>query len=199
MAYLILTLKDGRRAWYRDTDTRLDKWGAVQQVPLFDDEKGKEVSIAFAIDARRAWRSYCRSAFGSDTQVVHEKYGQPFEVGESPSGTPAPDVRQKHFVTFTNGLGLYVTPGRDPQGEAWFVRACDVPLLVKDGRHTAIESASGRTPQEAAQRAVDTHGSHILFENPEVVAERERQQQQAAQQIHTRRLAGVRPGDLPRQ
>src|ERR1051326_4339320 len=109
MAYLILTLKDGRRAWYRDTDTRLDKWGAIQQVPLFDDEKGKEVSVAFAIDASRAWRSYCLLAFGSDLQIVHEKYGQPFEVGDSQPGTPAPDVRQKQFVPFTNGLGLIVT------------------------------------------------------------------------------------------
>src|SRR5579862_3982382 len=193
MAYLVIVTKDGRRAWYRGTDTRFDRFGAVQQIPQFDDEKAKELKLDFAIDACKAWRSYCRSAFDSDLQIVHDKYGEPFVVGESSSGTPAADVRQKHFVTFTNGLGLYVTPGRDPQGEAWFVRACDVPLLVKDGRHTAIESASGRTPQEAAQRAVDTHGSHILFENPEVVARAEQERQRAEQEKSFK--PGVRPGD----
>jgi hypothetical protein len=193
MAYLILTLKDGRRAWYRDTDTRFDKWGAVQQVPLFDDEKGKEVSVAFAIDARRAWRSYCRSTFDSDLQIVHEKYGQPFEVGESSSGTPAPDVRQKHFVKFTNGLGLIVTPGNTPQGPCWFVKAEDIPAFLPDKSYTAIESVVGETPQEAASRAVDSWGQKILFRDPEEIVREEQERKQSAQQ--TTFVPGLRPGD----
>jgi len=193
MAFLVIKLKDGRRAWYRDTDTRLDKWGAVQQFPRFDDEKGKEVSVAFAIDASRAWRSFCRSAFGSDLQVVHEKYGQPFEVGDSPSAASAVDVRQKQFVRFSNGLGLYVTPGRNAQGEAWFVRASDIPGFLKDGRHTAIESVNGKTPEEAAQRAVDSWRQHILFRNPDEIVREEQERLRVVQEKTF--AAGIRPGD----
>jgi hypothetical protein len=193
MAYLVITTKNGRRGWFVGTDTRFDKYGVVQHVPLFDDEKGKEVSVVFAIDASRTWRSYCLSAFGSDLQVAHEKYGEPFNIGESPSGTPAAEVRQKHFVKFTNGLGLFVTPGRNADGEAWFVRAADVPVFTEDNRHTAIESVSGKTPQEVAQRAVDSWGHKILFRDPADIVREQQERHQAAQQKTF--IPGLRPGD----
>ncbi len=109
------------------------------------------------------------------------------------SSAPVIDVRQKHFVKFTNGLGLYVTPGRDPIGEAWFVRAADVPSFVKDGRHTTIESISGRTPIEAAQRAIDLWSQNILFRDPADIAREQQERHQAAQQRTF--TPGIRPGD----
>jgi hypothetical protein len=192
MAYLVITLKDGRRGWFVGTDTRLSEFKEPVQVPQFDDEKGKEVPVAFAIDAIRAWRSYCLSAFGSDLKVAHEKFGEPLDIGAQ-SSAPFIDVRQKHFVKFTNGLGLYVTPGRDPLGEAWFVRAVDVPSFVKDGRHTTIESVSGRNPHEAAQRAVDLWSQTILFRDPADIAQEEQERHRAAQQRTF--MPGIRPGD----
>lgn len=197
MAYLVITLKDGRRAWYRGTDTRLDKWGVVQQTPLFDDEKGKEVSLTFAIDASRAWRSYCRSAFDSDLQIVHEKYGQPFDIGEAPANLGA-DLRQKHFVTFNNGLGLYVTPGNTPDGPAWFVKASDIPAFAQDNRHTTVESVFGGSPNEAAQRAVSLWGERVLFRDPAEIAREEQERQAAEQQKNRKTYPGIRPGDIPR-
>jgi hypothetical protein len=198
LVYLVVVLKDGRRGWYVASDTRLDEFKRPIQSPLFDDEKAKQVTLDFALDARERWRDYCRQQLGADLRIAQEKYGTFIEEDRPSPSTGQDDSRVRRFVPFTNGLGLIVTPGNTPTGPAWFVRASDIPFFVSNGREAAVESVFGDTPESAAQRAVDVWGQQILFENPEAVAERERQQKQAEQQKLNSRFAGVRPGDIPR-
>ncbi len=112
------------------------------------------------------------------------------------SKAPEQDLRQPQFVPFTNGLGLQVTPGRTPRGDAWFVRAAGIPAFAQDGRHTVIESVSGATPIEAAQRAIDSWGQEILFRDPaqDERDEKARNQVQEAQR-RNQTPQNIRPGD----
>jgi hypothetical protein len=191
LVYLTATTPTGARAWFVALDSRLDKYKRPVQFPLFDDEASKQVSLEFALDARDRWKK----DFGIDCNIAVEKYG-PFIGDDHGPQAPEQDLRQPQFVPFTNGLGLQVTPGRTPRGDAWFVRAVDIPAFAQDGRHTVIESVSGATPIEAAQRAVDTYGQEILFRDPnqDALDERARQQEQVAQK-RNQTPRNIRPGD----
>jgi hypothetical protein len=191
LVYLVSTSKDGRRCWFVNTDTRLNKYQQPIQVPQFDDENSKPVTLEFALDAKARWKR----EFGIDCYIAVEKFGQFIEDDHGPQA-PDQDLRQPQFVPFTNGLGLIVTPGNTPKGQAWFVKASDIPAFKIDGRHTAIESVSGGTPVEAAQRAVDSWGQEILFRDPaqDERDEKARQQAQVVQQRNQTRR-NIRPGD----
>jgi hypothetical protein len=184
LVYIAGISKDGKRCWFAGTVTRLNRLQQPIQVPLFDDEKSKQVDLAFALDARDRWRK----DFGINVQITLEKYGPPIDEDR---GAPAleQDFRRAQFVRFSNGLGLLVTPGRRPEGPCWFVRAADIPSFADGGRHAVIESVAGTTPIEAAQRAVDSWGQQILFFDPATIVEAERQ---ATQQKHF--IPGLRPG-----
>jgi len=191
LVYLVSTSKGGRRCWFVNTDTRLNKYKQPVQFPLFDDENSRQVSLEFALDAKERWLK----EFGISCHIALEKFGN-FVEEDRGTVTPEQDLRQPQFVPFTNGLGLIVTPGNTTKGQAWFVKASDIPVFKIDGRHTAVESVSGATPIEAAQRAVDSWGQEILFRDPaqDERDEQARQQAQAAQQRnHTPR--NIRPGD----
>lgn len=191
LVFLVATSKDGRRCWFAGTDTRLNRFSQPVQFPLFDDESSKQVSLEFALDARDRWKN----EFGIDCHIALEKYGKFIEDDHRPQA-PEQDLRHPQFVPFTNGLGLQVTPGRTPRGDAWFVRAADIPAFAQDGRHTAVESVSGATPIEAAERAVDSWGQEILFRDPaqDERDEKARQQAQAVQQ-RNQTPRNIRPGD----
>src|SRR5882724_8676095 len=169
--YLVGTLKDGRRAWFVGTATWLNQIQQPVQVPLFDDEKSKPVSLEFALEARDRWQR----DFGIDCHIAIERDRVFIDEGRG-NAAPEQDLRRPQFVKFSNGLGIIVTPGNTPNGQTWFVKASDIPVFKIDGRHTAIESVSGDTQIEAAQKAVDTYGQQILFVDPEAIAEKERQQ-----------------------
>ena len=117
-------------------------------------------------------------------------------IDEAHGTPPEQDLRQPQFVPFTNGLGLIVTPGNTPKGQTWFVKASEIPAFKIDGRHTAIESVSGATPIEAAQRAVDSWGQEILFRDP-AQDERDEKARQQAQVVQQRNQTprNIRPGD----
>src|SRR5882762_7675262 len=106
LVYLVSTSKDGRRCWFVNTDTRLNKYQQPIQVPQFDDENSKQVTLEFALDARDRWRK----DFGINVQIVLEKYGPSIDEDRG-TATPEQDLRRPEFVPFTNGLGLTVTPG----------------------------------------------------------------------------------------
>jgi len=190
-AYLVSTSKDGRRCWFVGTDARLNQYQQPIQVPQFDDENSKPVSLEFALDAKVRWKR----EFGIDCHIAIEKYGEFIEDDHGPQA-PEQDLRQPQFVPFTNGLGLQVTPGRTPRGDAWFVRAAGIPAFAQDGRHTVIESVSGATPIEAAQRAIDSWGQEILFRDPaqDERDEKARNQVQEAQR-RNQTPQNIRPGD----
>jgi hypothetical protein len=182
LVYLVGISKTGRRCWFTGTDTRLNRLQQPIQIPLFDDEQSKPVSLEFALEARDRWRR----DFGIDGHIAIERDGAFIDEDR---GAPAleHDLRRPQFVPFTNGLGLLVTPGRRPEGPCWFVRASDVPAFADGGRHTAIESATGTTPIEAAQRAVDSWGQEILFRDSA-----QDEHEQAAQKKNF--TPGLRPG-----
>lgn len=189
--YLFGELKDGRRCWwngiYRDATANFKP----VSIPCFDDADATLVSFEFAIEARKRWRQ----DFGIVVHVALEKYGP--TVSDDASQNSGEDTRTPQFVPFTNGLGLFVTPGTRPDGRCWYLRSGDVPSFRDHQRHTAIESISGATPQEAAQRAVDSWGVEILFRDPNQDARDEEERKKAALEANRRQLNGVlvRPGD----
>jgi hypothetical protein len=183
LVYLVSTSKDGRRCWFVNTDTRLNKYQQPIQVPQFDDENSKPVSLEFALDAREKWRR----EFGIECHIAIERYGPFIEDGRGPQA-PEQDLRQPQFVPFTNDLGLQVTPAARPTGWCWAVRSVDIPFFQQDKKYTSIETIFGDTPEAAAQRAVDLYGQEILFANPNAIAE----PAPAQKKVFT---PGVRPGD----
>lgn len=191
LVYLVSETHDGRRCWFSGSfDTRTNKFQQPVNVPLFDDETGRQVSLEFAIEARKRWRE----DFGITVRICLEKYGQP--IGDDGSQNSGEDNRTPQFVPFTNGLGLTATPGTRPDGRCWFVRAVDIPAFAEGTRHTAIESINGATPVEAAQRAVDCWGQQILFRDPNQDSRDEEARKKAAVEENKRRLNGarIRPG-----
>jgi len=190
LVVIVGSTPDGRRCWFIGTDTRLNRYQQPVQYPLFDDENSKQVTLEFALDARERWRK----EFGIDCHIAIEKYGK-FIDDDHGNASPEQDLRQPQFVTFTNGLGLFVTPGNTPKGQAWFVKALDIPVFKTDGRHTAIESVSGATPIEAAQRAVDSWGQEILFRDPSQDERDEITRQAQATQRRNQAPRNIRPGD----
>lgn len=186
LVYLVGSTRDGRRAWFVGTDTRLNQLQRPIQVPLFDDTNSKPVSFEFALEARNRWRR----DFGIDCHIALERDGVFIDEGRG-NAAPEHDLRRPQFVKFSNGLGIIVTPGTTPNGQTWFVKASDIPVFKIDGRHTVIESVSGDTQIEAAQKAVDTYGQQILFANPEAIAEKERQQVIKNKNY----IPGLRPAD----
>jgi len=183
------------RAWFV-SEARIIIDHEPVYVPMFDDEKSKQVTLDFALDARARWRHYCQRTFKSDLHIVLEKYG-PFIDEHRLAPSTGQDSRQPEFVVFDNtnppGLGLIVVPGNRPEGPCWFVRAVDIPAFAAEGRHTVIESVVGATPQEAAQRAFDTYGSHILFGDPDADAREEKERQEKLKQANS-----LPPGVIPR-
>jgi len=190
LVFIVGIQPNGQRVWFSGLKEGLDQYKRPTQAATWDDASGRQVDLAFAIDARERWRSQ-----GLNIQITVEKYGPPIDEDR---GTAAPqqDLRQPQFVPFTNGLGLIVSPGNTPKGQAWFVKASEIPAFKIDGRHTAIESVSGATPIEAAQRAVDSWGQEILFRDPaqDERDEKARQQAQVAQQ-RNQTPRNIRPGD----
>lgn len=189
-AYLVIQLPNGSRAWYVGSDARLNKFKEPIQVPLFDDASAKRVSLEFAIDARKKWRDYCIERHGSDLFVATEQHGTFIDFNDESLALET-DRRQRTFVKFTNGLGLYAVPGRGTHGTTWFVKPADIPSFVSDGRHTVIESVSGPTPEAAAQRAVDSWGQQILFPDPSAAKAPEQNRPVVQQKL----VVGLRPGD----
>ena len=189
LVYIVGIQPNGQRVWFSGLDNKLDQYNRPIQVPLWENESGRQVDLAFALDARERWRSQ-----GLNVQIVLEKYGMP--IDEAHGAPPEQDLRQPQFVPFTNGLGLIVTPGNTPKGQTWFVKASEIPAFKIDGRHTAIESVSGATPIEAAQRAVDSWGQEILFRDP-AQDERDEKARQQAQVVQQRNQTprNIRPGD----
>jgi hypothetical protein len=187
LVYIAGISKDGKRCWFTGTDTRLNQLQQLIQVPLFDDEKSKPVSLEFALEARDRWRK----DFGINCHIAIERDGAFIDEDR---GAPAleQDFRRAQFVSFTNGLGLIATPGNTPAGPCWFIKASDIPRFAQDGRYTVIESVSGATPIEAAQRAVDTYGQDVLFRDPAQDERDEKARQQASQQKNF--TPGLRPG-----
>ena len=190
LVYIVGIQPNGQMVWFCGLKEGLDQYKRPTQVPIWDDESGRTVDLSFALDARERWRG-----LGLNIQITLEKYGPPIDEDRG-AAAPEQDLRQPQFVPFTNGLGLISTPGNTPKGQAWFVKASDIPAFKIDGRHTAIESVSGATPIEAAQRAVDSWGQEILFRDPaqDERDEKARQEAQAAQQ-RNQTLRNIRPGD----
>jgi hypothetical protein len=189
--YLVGETRDGRRCWFSGTYKDEIRNFKPLQIPQFDDVTGKEVSLEFALEARKRWRE----DFGAVVHVALEKYG-PF-ISDDGSQNSGDDNRTPQFVLFTNGLGLTVTPGTRPDGRCWYVRASDIPSFKDHQRHTAIESIGGATPEKAAQRAVDSWGLEILFRDPDQDARDEAERQRVANGAKKRHLNGarIRPGD----
>jgi hypothetical protein len=163
----------------------------AQTAPVFNDEIQFTTwySPDVAVQQRDHWRERGYRV------VIEDRLANVLFEREQSSEPRYNDFRVRRFVLFTNGLGLYAVPCNTPDGPRWTVRAIDIPAFAENNRHTSIESVFGNTPEEAAQRATDSWGQQILFENPEAVTARERQQRQAEQQKLNSRFAGVRPGD----
>ncbi len=131
-------------------------------------------------------------ALGNNVFVEDPEGNTLFERESSPP--TGPDNRQPQYVTFTNGKVLLVTPAIRPKGQCWAIRAVDIPAFRENGKHTAIESVFGSSPEEAAQKAVDIHGQQILFADPNAAARAEQERQQAEKQKN-RPPVNLRPGD----
>lgn len=192
LVYLVYQMPNGR-AWYTGEELRVIENSPVY-FPRFDDERGKQVSLEFALEARKRWREDPRIRI--ETHIALEKYGQFIdEDREAPS--TGRDDRDRVFVPFTNtnGLGLIASPGRTPDGPCWYIRAADIPAFQKDGRHTAVESVSGPTPQAAAQAAFDRFGPQILFEDPDAKVRAAQQARERAEQEKNRHFVNLRPAD----
>jgi len=174
----------GKWFFQRENDRGIQEYvDDVSKAALFTPELG--------VYARDKFRNLGNDVYLEDTQ----SNGPLFEREKNDEARYDDSRRVRRFVVFTNGLGLYAVPCNTPDGPRWTVRAVDVPAFAENNRHTSIESVFGNTAEEASQRATDSWGQQILFENPEAVAERERHQKQAEQQKLNSRFAGVRPGD----
>jgi len=158
---------DVRRGGIPKTEPELDD--AIDQAARFSPEQ--------AVAMRTFWREQGYSVVIEDTQAR----GPLFERQKAEESS-SNDSRVRQFVSFTNGLGLIVTPGNSPNGPCFYVKAGDIPSFVAASKHTAVESVSGSTAQDAAQRAVDIWGQEILFPDPEAALKAEQERQKASRQ-----------------
>jgi hypothetical protein len=178
-----------KRCWYVAMKEFLDDYRRPRQQPLFDDAEAKPVEMTFAQEACRRWKE----EFGWNTFITVEKYGQPIAADGGQSSEQ--DMRQPMFVPFTNNLGLTAFPASRPSGRCWAIRAVDVPAFQQDKRFTTIETIFGQTPEDAAQRAVDSWGQEILFRDPNQDARDQQAAREAQQQKSKTYLPNIRPGD----
>jgi len=195
LVYLVSTSKEGRRCWFVNTDARLNKYQQPIQVPQFDDENSKQISLEFALDARERWRK----DFGINVQITLEKYGLPFDEKDSaPLLTERPVDHPSQFVPLTGGgvggRGYFIH--FSPERKKWYCRAIDIPSMVAE--HRDRETLWADKPEDVANKILELWGIKIAipFDDPEAIArkDQERQQAQVAQQRNNR-TPGIRPGD----
>lgn len=195
LVYLVVVLKDGRRGWYVGTETRLNQLQEPTQVPLFDDEKSKQVTLEFALDTRARWRDFCRQGFGSDLHIALDKYGQFVEKDYATGLTERPVEHQARFVPLTgggvDGLGYFVR--FSPERTRWYCRAIDIPSMSAE--HRDKETLWADSPEAVAQKILDVWGLKVAqpFDDPETFARVEQKRQQSEQKRFYR--PGIRPGD----
>jgi hypothetical protein len=197
LVYLVSTSKDGRRCWFVNTDARLNKYQQPIQVPQFDDENSKQVTLEFALDARERWRK----DFGINVQITLEKYGKPFDEDH---GIAAPALTERPIEHPTTHVPLY-GGGFDgkgyfihysPERQKFYCRSIDIPSMIAE--HRDRETLWADKPEDVANKILELWGVKIAVpvEDPEAI-EREqfaRQQEQAAQK-RNQTPRNIRPGD----
>ena len=193
--YLVFALPNhpGRPIYLHRTSEVSDGTRGATPVlrPVFDDDIQQSqvwTNAEFAVQARDAWRSK-----GYVVALKDQEGNGPLLEREETEAPRYDDSRSRRFVLFTNGLGLYAVPCNTPEGPRRSVRAIDIPSFAQDGRHTAVESVFGNTPEEVAQKVLDVYGQQILFADPEAAARAEEEKRKAAAQ--SKHVPGLRPGD----
>jgi hypothetical protein len=194
LVYLVGIQPNGQRVWFSGLDNRLDQFKRPIQVPIWDDESGRQVDLAFAIDARERWRSQ-----GLNIQITLEKYGPPIDQKDSaPLTTERPIEHPSQFVPLkgrgVDGKGYFAR--YSPERHKWYCRAIDIPSMVAE--HRDRETVWADSPEAVANKIVELWGIKVAvpFDDPEAI-EREqfaRQQERAALQRNNR-TPGMRPGD----
>ena len=195
LTYLVSTSKDGRRCWFVNTDTRLNRFQQPVQFPLFDDENSKQVSLEFALDARDRWRR----EFGINAEIVVEKYGRPIDQKDSASlPIERPVEHRSQFVPLTgggvDGKGYFIH--FSPERKKWYCRAIDIPSMIAE--HRDRETLWADSPEAVANKVLELWGINVAvpFEDPQaaVRAEQARLQEQAERK-RSQTPRNIRPGD----
>jgi hypothetical protein len=194
LVYLVGVQPNGQRIWFSGLDNRLDQDKRPIQVPLWDNESGRQVDLSFAIDARERWRSQ-----GLNVQIVLEKYGPPIdEKGLSSTPIERPVEHPSQFVPLrgggVDGKGYFIH--FSPERKKWYCRAIDIPSMIAE--HRDRETLWADSPQDVANKIIELWGIKIAVpvDDPEAI-EREqfaRQQEQAAQK-RNQTPRNIRPGD----
>ncbi len=194
LVYIVGLQPNGQRVWFSGLKEGLDQYKRPTQAPIWDDESGRTVELAFALDAREKWRSQ-----GLNVQIVLEKYGPPIDEKGSPS---APTERlAEHPVQFValtgggvDGKGYFVR--FSPERNQFYCRAIDVPSMIAE--HRDRETLWADKPEDVANKILELWGINVAVpsDDPDAIArkEQERQQERAAQQRNNR-TPGMRPGD----
>jgi hypothetical protein len=194
LVYIVGIQPNGQRVWFSGLDNRLDQYKRPIQVPLWDNESGRQVDLAFALDARERWRSQ-----GLNIQITLEKYGEPIDEKGLPF-TPTERLAE-HPVQFValrgggvDGKGYFVR--FSPERKQFYCRAIDIPSMVAE--HRDRETLWADSPEAVANKILELWGINVAvpFDDPEAIArkDQERQQERAAQQRNNR-TPGMRPGD----
>jgi len=194
LVYIVGLQPNGQRVWFSGLKEGLDQYKRPTQAPIWDDESGRTVELAFALDAREKWRSQ-----GLNVQIVLEKYGPPIDEKGSPY---APTERLAElpvqFVALTgggvDGKGYFVR--FSPERNQFYCRAIDVPSMIAE--HRDRETLWADKPEDVANKILELWGINVAVpsDDPDAIArkEQERQQERAAQQRNNR-TPGMRPGD----
>jgi hypothetical protein len=193
--YLIGEKRDGHRCWfagtYRDTTVNFKP----VQIPQFDDETGKQVSLEFAVAAQKRWRE----DFGITVSVALEKYGQPIATDYQQSPTERSADHPVRFVPLVgggvDGLGYFVR--FSPERREWYCRADMIDSMV--AQHRDRETLWAQTPEEVANKILAqwTITIAVPIEDPQAALRAEQQKKQQALEAQRRKSNGalVRPGD----
>jgi hypothetical protein len=191
LVYIVGIQPNGQRVWFSGLDNRLDQYKRPMQVPIWDDESGRQVDLAFAIDARDRWRGQ-----GLNIQIVLEKYGPPIDEKDSAQLLiERPVEHPSQFVPLTgggvDGRGYFIH--FSPERKKWYCRAIDIPSMVAE--HRDRETLWADMPEEVANKILELWGINIAVpvEDPEATARAEAQRQQAAKKKSF--APGIRPGD----
>ncbi|MGB9474830.1 MAG: hypothetical protein WCE87_07140 [Candidatus Udaeobacter sp.] len=193
--YLAGQTKDGRRCWFNGTYRDEVVNFKPVQIPQFDDEHGKEVSLEFAQAARKRWLS----DFGIIVSIAIEKYGQPIPTDDQQSLTERPADHPVLFVPLVgggvDGLGYHVR--FSPERKEWHVRADSIESML--AQHRDRETLWAKTPEDVVNKILAQWSLKIAvpIEDPQAAVRAAEQRKQQALEAQRRKSNGalVRPGD----
>jgi hypothetical protein len=194
--FIIAETKDGRRCWFSGTYKDEIRNFKPIQIPQFDDETGKEVSLEFAVAARKRWKE----DFGITVSIAIEKYGQPIPTDDQQPLSERPADHPSRFVPLVgggvDGLGYFVR--FSPERREWYCRADMIESMLT--QHRDRETLWARTPEEVVTKILDqwTLKIAVPVEDPQAAVRAEEQRKQQTLEAQRRKSGGalIRPGDL---